>query len=212
MAVLRASDGKLVVVGNRGDLVVQDGELAPNSQHIVLARLVSTPEYAVTQSAITVSEADGTASIQVTRSGATTSPVSIEYATHDGTGVAGTDFTSASGTLTWQPGDADAKTISIAISNNSRDESNKRFELRLSNPTEGSIATSVTKVTIADDDPTPSAASGNSGGGGGIDWLTLAVLFLINARLSGRRLSSVKSKKGTDLFLHISPPLSHFSE
>jgi hypothetical protein len=54
---------------------------------------------------ISVTEASGTATITVTRTGGTAGPVTVEYATLDSgpgtTAVAGTDYTSTSGTLTF---------------------------------------------------------------------------------------------------------------
>lgn len=58
--------------------------------------------------------------------------VRVEYATSDGTATAGTDYTAASGTLTFQPGQQ-SKTIEIALIDDSHDEDDESFSLTLSN-------------------------------------------------------------------------------
>jgi uncharacterized delta-60 repeat protein len=49
-------------------------------------------------------ETIGAASVQVQRIGPTNSTLSVNYATHDGTALAGTNYTATSGTLTFTPG------------------------------------------------------------------------------------------------------------
>jgi uncharacterized delta-60 repeat protein len=52
----------------------------------------------------TVPETAGVAAIAVQRIGPTNSTLSVDYATHDGTALAGTNYTATSGTLTFTPG------------------------------------------------------------------------------------------------------------
>ena len=92
-------------------------------------------------------------------------PISVDYATEDlspgpFSAAAGSDYTQASGTLTFQPGEI-TKTISIQISGDQDCEANEKFMVTLSNPTEGAkLATNtVTGLvgaglgTITNDDP-----------------------------------------------------------
>lgn len=53
----------------------------------------------------------------VNRSGGTSGSVSVNYATANGTAVAGTDFKAMSGVLSWADGDATSKTIAIPLVN-----------------------------------------------------------------------------------------------
>ena len=60
----------------------------------------------------------------VTLSAASTQSVSVQYATADGTATAGSDYTSASGTLTFAPGEL-TKTISVAVTGDTTLESDE---------------------------------------------------------------------------------------
>jgi hypothetical protein len=91
---------------------------------------LSAATYSVNQSA-------GSVTLTVNRSGQSTGAVSIAYATANGTAMAGTDYTSASGTLDWADGDAAPKNVSIAISTALSWSGSKSFTLNLSDPTGG---------------------------------------------------------------------------
>ena len=84
-----------------------------------------------------VSEAAATATINVTRSGASGQAVTVNYATANGTAVAGSDYTTASGTLSWAAGDSAAKTFTVPIVNDTAFEPNETVKLTLSSPSGG---------------------------------------------------------------------------
>jgi hypothetical protein len=120
----------------------------------------------------TVNENGGQATITVTRTGGSIGAVSIQYATSNGTALAGSDYTSASGTLNWANGDAASKTFVVPIINDSRNEANEALDLILTNPVGGAVlgGPSSAVLTIIDDDPAPSLsisdvskAEGNNG-------------------------------------------------
>jgi chitinase len=69
----------------------------------------------------------------VTLSAAYDASVTVNYATQDGTAVAGSDYKAASGTLTFAKGET-TKTVTIAIYGDSTVESDEYFYLRLSSP------------------------------------------------------------------------------
>jgi hypothetical protein len=71
--------------------------------------------------------------ILVTRSGGSSGVASVDYATSDGTAVAGTDYPATSGTLTFADGVSGNQTISIPISDDSTAEVTEAFTLTLSN-------------------------------------------------------------------------------
>jgi hypothetical protein len=76
-----------------------------------------------------------TATVTVERSGGHAGAVSVQYATGDGSGVAGTDYTPASGTLTWGPDEQGRKTFTVDTFANGK--GGKSVHLALSNPTGG---------------------------------------------------------------------------
>jgi len=76
------------------------------------------------------------ATVTVARSGGHAGAVSVQYSTGDGSGVAGTDYTPASGTLTWGPDEQGSKTFQVATTNNPSG-GGKTVRLTLSNPNGG---------------------------------------------------------------------------
>ena len=81
-------------------------------------------------------------------------PVSVDYATADGTATAGADYTAVSGTLSFAPGEL-KKSVSVAILDDAIDEGTETFVLRLSNP-RGAYLRNLhreAKGTIVNNDP-----------------------------------------------------------
>ena len=58
--------------------------------------------------------------------------VTVDYATHDGTARAGSDYTDTSGTLTFAPGDTE-KTVSVPVVDDTVEDTPETLTLRLSN-------------------------------------------------------------------------------
>ena len=71
--------------------------------------------------------------IMVTRSGGSSGVASVDYATSDGTAVAGTDYPATSGTLTFADGVSGNQTISISITDDNTAEVAETFTVTLSN-------------------------------------------------------------------------------
>jgi len=67
------------------------------------------------KAAYSVGEADGQATITVTRTGSTQGEVSVDYTTADGTATAGSDYGATEGTLVFADGDATPQTFNIPI-------------------------------------------------------------------------------------------------
>lgn len=59
--------------------------------------------------------ANGTVNIPVQRMGGAGGIVQMDYGTQDDTAIAGTDYTTAKGTLTWADGDTAPKTVSVNV-------------------------------------------------------------------------------------------------
>jgi hypothetical protein len=109
------------------------------------------------------------ASFAVTLSAASGREISVDYATADGTALAGTDYTSTLGTLTFAAGDT-TESIDVPVAGDLVYEGNETFAVSLSSPSNAGIADADAVGTITDDDPRPSfsvddvnVAEGNSG-------------------------------------------------
>ncbi len=91
--------------------------------------------------------------ILVARSGGSSGVVSVDYATADGTAVAGSDYPAATGTLTYSDGMSGNQTISIAITDDSTVENTETFTVTLSNISRATLgANSSAVVNIIDND------------------------------------------------------------
>ncbi len=101
----------------------------------------------------TATENGGTITITVTRTGGTAANATVNFATANGTATAGSDYTNASGTITFLAGET-SKTISITLLNDTAKESAENFTVTLSSPGGGATlgAQSTATVTINDDD------------------------------------------------------------
>ena len=102
------------------------------------------------------SEGDGTMTFAVTLSEAATGQITVAYATAGGTAIQGTDYTAASGTLTFVAGDT-AETISVTLTDDSSSEGDETFQVTLSSPRNATLADATATGTIADDDEVPTA-------------------------------------------------------
>ena len=103
---------------------------------------------------VTVSEDAGGANFTVTLSNPSSFPVTVNYSTADGTATAGSDYTAASGTLTFPAGDI-FKTISVPIVDDFLYEGDETFYLNLTNPTNATISDGQGMGTIVDNDLAP---------------------------------------------------------
>ena len=107
---------------------------------------------ALTATAFAVGENTNTVALGVRRSGDTNSVVTVGFATADGTATAGSDYTAASGTLSFAAGEV-LKTLSVTILNDSVVEANETFSVRLLNPVGGLVvAPTNAVVTLLEDD------------------------------------------------------------
>lgn len=120
----------------------------------------------------------------VTLSEATSRPVTVTYATADGTAKAGQDYVAQTGTITFAAGETQ-KTIQVAAIGDAVVEANEGFSLVLSSATGATIADATGVGTILNDDaPSPAGPSlsisdatvieGNPVGGAAPGWLSTA--------------------------------------
>jgi hypothetical protein len=110
-----------------------------------------------------------TAAFTVTLSPASASTVSVNYTTQDGTALNGSDYTTASGTLQFTPGQTQ-KTINVTVAGDVNDELDETFTVLLSSPVNAVLLDASATGTIIDDDGLPTLAiadqvitEGNSG-------------------------------------------------
>jgi Ca2+-binding RTX toxin-like protein len=77
--------------------------------------------------------------------------VTVDFATADGTGVAGTDYTANTGTLTFAPGET-TKTITVVATGDATIEANDTFTVALSNASNATVSDASGAGIIIDDD------------------------------------------------------------
>jgi len=79
--------------------------------------------------------------------------VGVQFATSNGTAQAGQDYTAATGTLTFNPGET-SKTVTVPVSGDTTIEPDETFTVTLSNPTGGAALGRTQGLgKIADDEP-----------------------------------------------------------
>ncbi len=181
---------KVVRVQVSGDTAVEGNETltltlsSPTGATIADGTAVGTIINDDTASLPTLSVADATVSegnsgvedlaFTVSLSAAATGPVTVAYATSNGTATAGSDYTAASGTLTFAAGET-SKVVHIQVSGDTAVEGNETLTLTLSSPSDATIADGTAIGTITNDDAAPlptvsisdaSVTEGNPGQGG----------------------------------------------
>jgi hypothetical protein len=105
---------------------------------------------------------DGTVSMvfTVTLDSASELPVSVNYATADGTAKAGSDYIASAGTLVFAAGET-TKTITVQVKGDRIDELDENFFVNLTGATNGAIADSQAVGIITDNDVPPNIAIGD---------------------------------------------------
>ena len=103
-------------------------------------------------------EDDSTIDFVVTLNPAGEANITVDYATANGTASAGSDYTATSGTLTFTAGET-SKTVTVAIIDDSTEESDETLTLTLSNPSGAEISDGQATGTITDSEPVPLTAS-----------------------------------------------------
>jgi hypothetical protein len=167
----------------------QVGEASPETVNLTLSNPVgatlgspSTATLAITEdndvpptvefsnSSYSANEGQGLAGITAYLTGTPTQTVTVNYATSDGTGIAGTDYGATSGTLMFGPGQTSATfTVPILDDNQVGEASPETVNLTLSNPVGATLGTPSTATLdiVEDNDVLPtvqfSAATVNAG-------------------------------------------------
>ncbi len=93
----------------------------------------------------------------VTLTGATEAPATVAFATANGTAIAGTDYTSTSGTLTFAVGTT-SEIITVPVIGSNAYNPSSTFSVNLSSPTNSTITTATGTGTITSTNPAPTLA------------------------------------------------------
>jgi hypothetical protein len=118
----------------------------------------------------------GTVSFTVSLSAAQAAPVTVDFATADGTAVAPGDYTSGTGTVTFAPGDT-SEPVTVATIDDALVEGAETFNVNLSNVTGNATIADATGVgTINDNDVANQAPTANAGADQTVDEGALVTL------------------------------------
>ncbi len=112
---------------------------------------------------VTVAEGDSgttTAQFTVSLGYASSSTITVNYATANSSATAGSDYTGTSGTLTL-PAGSTGSTVNVLVSGDNIDENNETFHVNLTGASYANITDSQGAGTITDDDSTPVANNDN---------------------------------------------------
>jgi uncharacterized protein YhjY with autotransporter beta-barrel domain len=146
---LDSIDNQGTIIDNQGSVVILDDDVTPPVVHLSIEEEVSVEEvdeggtvamiFNVHREDISGSFADKGA------------PISVDFATADGTALAGEDYVAESGTLVFGPTEFD-KQISIVITGDNEPEGNEDFTVNLTNAVNAVIDVSQGVGTIDNDD------------------------------------------------------------
>jgi hypothetical protein len=131
-----------------------DGQSIGHTQTIVVHVPSERPTVRIDDVSVEEGDYYTTATLTVSLDSHGTDPVTVDWATADGTADF-YDYSSDSGTLTFAPGE-DSKQVTIYISGDGMDEPDETFTVELSNATNAVLGDASGTVTILDDDePVP---------------------------------------------------------
>jgi Calx-beta domain len=117
---------------------------------------LSAPTYSVAQKA-------GTLTISIDRTGSSSGWAAVTFATANGTAVAGTDYTSERGAVSWANGDMSPKTFTIPISNAKPFAGTKTLAIAIAGAQGALMGTSNTSAIVTiDGDGTAGATTGTA--------------------------------------------------
>jgi Calx-beta domain len=118
---------------------------------------LSAPTFTVAQNA-------GSVTVTVARTGGSTGWAAVDYATANGTAIAGTDYASERGMLAWASGDAAPKSFTIPISNAKPFSGKKTLAVAIAGAIDARLGSANTSaiVTINGDAAATTAATGTA--------------------------------------------------
>ena len=138
--------------GAAGAVCTEDGRTFTTA---LATRIQGPPGLAVADAEVEEA-ANATLAFAVTLSRAASGSVTVDYATSDGSATAGSDYTAASGTLTFAAGET-GKTIPVPVLDDAHNEGSETLTLTLSNPSGAYLADGTATGTITNTDEMPQA-------------------------------------------------------
>jgi outer membrane autotransporter protein len=146
LTILLTEPEQAVIAQGQAELIIQD----PNI----------TGEVGFHPTTYTINEASQTVTLTVIRAAGADGNLAVNYFTQDGTALAGQDYETTAGTLTWQPGESSEQEIVVTIINDAQPEWEQTFQVILTQPTnQGTIiATQATATITIEDDTTQYSA------------------------------------------------------
>ena len=208
--------------GDDATLSIAAGTALPDGRRLSAGDSVTVPGQSLAVAGGAAAEGAGTQNFTVRLDRGATGTVTVSYATADGTATAGSDYTAASGTLTFAAGES-ARTVSVALLDDDADEEDETFTLTLTRPSGAALADATATGTIWDDDvATPAkarftaVADGHGGTAftarlefnqeiGGVDaaWVRDTLVSATNATVT--RASRVSPPSNVGWELHVEP-------
>jgi hypothetical protein len=115
----------------------------------------SGPTVAVADASVTEGQgATVPVTFELSLSSPSEEPITVDYATADGTGVAPDDYVATSGTLTFAPGET-TQSVSVDVVGDTQPEAHERFRLVLQDPPNARLDRAEAVGTIVNDDVRP---------------------------------------------------------
>jgi hypothetical protein len=144
-----------VAMNSAGDAcVVWQGNGLGDGQGIFARRYV-LPRISISDASVVEGNSGTTNMVfRVSLSSPSIWPVTVRYSTLAGTATPGSDYTAASGTITFLPNET-LKTITVTVLSDTLYENNENFFLSLSAPTNGVLGRNQGTGTILNDDSLP---------------------------------------------------------
>ncbi len=110
------------------------------------------PSLSIGDVAVTEGDSGSTEAVfTVSLSAASGRQVTVDYATEDGTAMAGADYTAANGTVAFGPGER-SKTVSVIVLGDTIPEPDEAFVVQLTDPVNATATDSQGRASITDDD------------------------------------------------------------
>lgn len=206
----RIGEGGTIAMDSTGDVQLAWGRTATVKRNQTVNRILARryDETGITPSKLSIGHgifAEGNsgqtdAIFNVTLSAPSTQTITVQYLTANGTALAGNDYLSTAGALSFAPGEV-SKTVTVAIMGDLLGEVNESFSVTLSNPVNTTIADGQAFGTIVDDEPRMSIGfvSQNEGNSGTTLFkfsVTLSASITENVTVSYRTLNGTASSNG----------------
>ncbi len=139
------------------NIVAKDAGTISKWQTLISGEQTTLPTASIANTAVAEGNSGITnAAFTVTLSKPSTKTVTVGYSTANGTATAGSDYTAATGTLTFAPG-ATSQKVNVAVTGDTAVEPSETFTVKLSNPGNATLGTATATGTINNDDAAPLA-------------------------------------------------------